>query len=115
MQDVLDPSVTHVVVGDKPEGLARFNHPVGRARVVASGWLEDCLSKQARMGEGRYLVDVHKRVQEVDEGVSFLPPPFLIDGLSMQLTCRMHGNDSLHFDSVRYPKFSCHPGRGYSG
>ncbi len=57
-------------MGDKPEGLARFQPPpkAPHAKVVQSRWLEDCLSQQARLDEHRYTVDIRRRLQETEKG-----------------------------------------------
>jgi hypothetical protein len=68
-QAIEDRSLTHVVVGDKPEGMAAFKPP-RQAIVVQSQWLEDCLSKQQRLRENAYRVDPHTRLQDMGlEGV----------------------------------------------
>ncbi|BDA49904.1 probable DNA polymerase lambda at C-terminar half [Coccomyxa sp. Obi] len=52
-----DPGVTHVIVGDKPEGLQGFQAPK-HVKIVESAWLEGCLSQQRRLSEEAHLFNV---------------------------------------------------------
>ena len=63
-------SATHIIIGDKHEGLQgkavpRVNY------VVASEWLEDCLSQQKRLPEGEYAADPNELAKEAEsEGLA---------------------------------------------
>ena len=63
MQDVA--SATHVLIGDKHEGLRELRLPKGR-HIVTAQWLEQCLSQQERLPEGDYAADLDELAQQAE-------------------------------------------------
>ncbi len=63
MQDVA--SATHILIGDKHEGLRELRLPSGR-HVVTAQWLEQCLSLQERLPERDYAADLDELAQQAE-------------------------------------------------
>ena len=63
MQDVA--SATHILIGDKHEGLRELRLPKGR-HVVTAQWLEQCLSLQERLPERDYAADLDELAQQAE-------------------------------------------------
>ena len=63
MQDVA--SATHILIGDKHEGLRELRLPKGR-HVVTAQWLEQCLSQQERLPERDYAADLDELAQQAE-------------------------------------------------
>ncbi|CAK0786589.1 hypothetical protein CVIRNUC_009803 [Coccomyxa viridis] len=62
-QDVA--SATHILIGDKHEGLRELRLPKGR-HVVTAQWLEQCLSLQERLPERDYAADLDELAQQAE-------------------------------------------------
>ena len=62
-QDVA--SATHILIGDKHEGLRELKLPKGR-HIVTAQWLEQCISQQERLPEGDYAADLDELAQQAE-------------------------------------------------
>ena len=58
-------SATHILIGDKHEGLRELKLPKGR-HIVSPQWLEQCLSQQERLPEKDFAADLDELAQQAE-------------------------------------------------